>query len=135
MPSSEKVIVDTYAWIEYFRGTKEGEKAKEFIDGDHFLLTPTTAVAELGDKYRRQGKKKEWEVRKHFVRLKSDLVNLNYRIADRAGEIKQEMRKKHSNAGLADAIIASHAEAEKAKILTGDRHLIDREETINVSRS
>lgn len=65
--------------------------------------------------------------------MKSDIVNLNYKIAEKAGKIKQEMRKNHKDAELADAMIASHAYSEEARILTGDRHLVDRENTIDVS--
>lgn len=133
MPNSEKIVVDTYAWIEYFRGSEAGKQVKDFVDGNCSLLTPTIVIAELSDKYVRQNKEKDWEARKHFVRLKSDIINLDYKIAETAGEIKREMRKKHKNAGLADAIIVSHADAEDAKILTGDKHLIDREMAIDVS--
>jgi len=28
-----KYIIDSYAWIEYFMGTKAGEKAKPIIEG------------------------------------------------------------------------------------------------------
>lgn len=133
MPSSEKVIVDTYAWTEYFRGSEKGEKVKEFVEGNYSLLTPSIVIAELSDKYRRQDKKEDWQTRKHFVRLKSDITKLDYKIAEKAGNTKQEMREKHKGARLADAIIASHAGSEEAKIITGDAHLIDREETVDIS--
>lgn len=133
MPSSEKIIVDSYAWIEYFRGSKEGEKAKEFIEGNYILLTPTVVIAELSDKYRREGKSEDWEVRRHFIRLKSDIIELEYKTADRAGKIKQELLEKHQNVGLADAIILTHSEVEEGRVLTGDEHLRQRERVIDIS--
>jgi predicted nucleic acid-binding protein len=47
-------IIDTYAWIEYFRGTENGVKIKEKIDADG-NITPTIVLAELKKKYVGEG--------------------------------------------------------------------------------
>lgn len=129
----EKIVVDTYAWIEYFRGSEEGKRAKTYIDGDYLLLTPPIVVAELSDKYWREGKEDRWDVRKHFVRLRSDVLDLDYELADEAGRLKRELRADHDTVGLADAIILAHARAEDAVVLTGDQHLTGQESVIDVS--
>ena len=32
MATNYESVIDSYAWIEYFRGGSSGEKAKEFIE-------------------------------------------------------------------------------------------------------
>jgi len=129
--SDRKIVLDTYAWIEYFKGSME--KARKFIDGNFELFTPSIVIAELSDKYRRENIQ-EWEVRNRFIKLKSRIIYLDEKIADKAGELKQLLRKTHKDAGIADAIILAHAYALDAKILTGDEHLKDLENSIDLTK-
>src|SRR3989338_8071023 len=116
------IVIDTYAWIEYFRGSAEGIKAKKFIEGNSSLFTPSIVIAEMSDKYRREGIA-EWDIRKKFITVKSKIIDLNESIADKSGELKQEMRRDFKDIGLADAIVAAHSYILGARILTGDKHL------------
>ncbi len=117
--SSDRIILDTYAWIEYFRGASE--VAKKFIEGRYELLTPTIVLAELSDKYRREGNS-QWEFRRRFIKLRSRVIFLDDRTADRAGDLKMDLRKHYNDASLADAIILAHCVQTNSKILTGDKH-------------
>lgn len=128
-------VLDTYAWIEYFRGSGEGENVKEAVEGGDDVLTPSIVMAELSDKYRRQGLGEVWKVRRHFVRMVSDILDLDDRIADRAGGIKQELREWHDDAGLADAIVLAHGREEGLTVLTGDKHLTNRDGVEDLSAS
>ena len=130
--NKNRIIVDTYAWIEYFRGSSEGSIAKKFIDGNYDLFTPSIVIGELSDKYRREGIK-EWEIRKRLIAIKTNILVLDDNIADRAGEIKQERRKIHKNIGLADSIIIAHSFDAKCFILTGDTHLKSLKNSIDIS--
>lgn len=126
------IIIDTYAWIEYFKGSEEGNKAKKIIEGNFNLFTPSIVIAELSDKYRREGLK-EWEIRNKFIRLKTKILLLDENIADKAGELKQDLKKKYKDAGLADAIVWVHALDISAQILTGDKHLKDLKNSIDIA--
>jgi len=130
--SGRKIVIDTYAWIEYFKGSQEGAKAKRFIEGKFELFTPSIVIAELSDKYRRE-KIEEWSVRNKFIKFKTKILNLDENIANRAGELKQELKKQHKNAGLADAIIIAHSLDIEARILTGDKHLKYLKNAIDVT--
>jgi len=46
---SPKYIIDSYAWIEYFKGSEEGRVASKFIESTAPLL-PTVVVAEVYNK-------------------------------------------------------------------------------------
>ena len=131
MPNLDKVIIDTYAWIEYFKGSREGKKAKKFIEGSFELFTPSIVIAELSDKYRRENIG-EWTIRKRFIKLKTKILDLDEKVADEAGKLKQDLRKKYSDASLADAIILAHSISVGAKILTGDKHLRNLKNSIDL---
>ena len=47
-------VLDTFAWIEYFAGSKQGEKVRPYIERGE-ALTPSIVVAEFTDKYVREG--------------------------------------------------------------------------------
>jgi predicted nucleic acid-binding protein len=49
MDMNYESVVDSYAWIEYFRGTSAGEKAKEFIEKGS-AATSVMTLAELREK-------------------------------------------------------------------------------------
>ena len=85
-------VVDSYAWIEYFRGSEAGEKAKEFIEKDK-SATATITLAELSEKYAREG----WPYFNEdllFITSTTTIVNLNKEIAVKAGEINAAMKVK-----------------------------------------
>ena len=42
-----KYVIDSYAWIEYFMGTKAGEKVKAIIENSDEKITPTICLAEV----------------------------------------------------------------------------------------
>ena len=45
------VVYDSYAWIEYFRGSEKGLKVKELLR--HKGYTPSIVLAEIARKYLR----------------------------------------------------------------------------------
>ena len=132
MQDSDKIVIDTHAWIEYFKGSAEGLKAKKIIESNLELFTPSIVIAELSDKYRREGIR-EWEIRNRFIKLKTKILYLDDTIADKAGELKQELKKDYKNVGLADAIILAHSLTVKGRILTGDKHLRNLEHSIDLT--
>ena len=48
------MIFDSYAWVEYFIGSKRGEVAKEYLEGGE-IITPDIVIAEVARKYVREG--------------------------------------------------------------------------------
>ncbi|MEM2995296.1 MAG: type II toxin-antitoxin system VapC family toxin [Candidatus Bathyarchaeia archaeon] len=131
---SYRYVVDAYAWIEYFRGSKSGEVAKKYIESGG-SATPTIVVSEISRKLLREielgnetheGRLKRLE----FIRAASQIVDLDFEIAAEAGEIDLDMKKKVKDWGLADSIILCTARTAKGKVVTGDEHFRGLEETI-----
>ena len=113
-------VFDSYAWIEYFRGSKKGEKVKKFVENKKGV-TPIIVIAELSAKYHKEG----WDFWKsdlQFIIAKSVIFDLTLEIASTAGKTRKDMRKEKPNFGLADAIILETGKIINAPILTGDPH-------------
>lgn len=127
------VVVDSYAWIEYADGSDEGARARQYIEGSSTLFTPAIVVAELADRATRLNRHKDWTASLYpFIRHNSTIVSLDDELANRAGEVKWEMRDSSPEAGLADAIVLATARAQEARVLTGDPDFLAPELTDEV---
>ena len=83
-------IIDTYAWIEYFKASEMGEVAKEFIESEH-SVTPTIVVSEISRKLRKDidlgNETREGRLRRlEFIRSTSRIVDLDFEIALKQGK-------------------------------------------------
>jgi len=134
LDNSKKIVIDTYAWIEYFKGSNEGIKAKKFIEGEFELFTPSMVIAELSDKYRREDLSDKWATRIQFIGLCTKILVLDADVSDKAGELKQHLKKNYRDVGLADAIVFAHSLNIGARILTGDKHLKNLKNAIDITR-
>ena len=118
---TSKFVLDSFAWIEYFKGTKNGKKVKEVLENQS-CFTPTIVIAELSDMYSKEHYS-FWEKDLNFILENSIVLQLNTEIASIAGKLKQTVRKKYkNNFGLADRIILATARTLNANVVTGDHH-------------
>jgi predicted nucleic acid-binding protein len=131
---NSKYIIDSFAWIEYFRASKFGEVAKEYIEGAG-SVTPSIVVAEVSRKLQKEielgnetleGRLKRLE----FINATSQVIDLYYELAIDAGKIDCEMKKKEKDWGLADSIVLCTARNLKGKVVTGDEHFRDLKEVV-----
>jgi predicted nucleic acid-binding protein len=123
---SSNYIIDTYAWIEYFKASEMGKAAKGFIESEH-SITPTIVVSEISRKLRkdielgnetREGRVKRLE----FIRATSRILDLDFEIAIEAGGISEELKVEAKGWGLADSIVLCTARSLKGTVVTGDEH-------------
>ncbi|MHA1489260.1 MAG: PIN domain-containing protein [Promethearchaeota archaeon] len=119
-------LFDTYAWIEYFLGSKEGKVVKQLLEKEN-ILTSIISIAELSDKYYREDLFNEWEGRYNFIVNKSTILPISLDIAKRVGQSKWELRNKGESVGLADSLILETAKEKNLIIVTGDPHFKDVE--------
>jgi predicted nucleic acid-binding protein len=115
-----KGVLDSYAWIEYFRGSNKGKKVKKYVENKK-SYTPVIVVAELSAKYHRENWG-FWEEDLQFILAKSIIYELSLDIAVKAGETRNKIRKKKKGFGLADAIIFDTGKVVNAPVITGDPH-------------
>jgi predicted nucleic acid-binding protein len=122
------VVLDSFAWIEYFNGTSAGEKVQSFLEAGR-VLTPAIVVAELSEKHKRLNR--EFGPKYDFVKARTSVVPLEEELARVAGELNFERKKSVKGWGMADSIILATARRAGSRIVTGDPHFRDlTEETI-----
>lgn len=125
---TSRYVIDSYAWIEYFEGSKAGAQARHYIE-EEMPLTPSIVLAELSDKYTREGYDC-LEDDLTFIRSKSQIIPLDGDLAHEAGILNTTMRKKALGWGMADSIILATAQKHNAQVVTGDKHFTKVKEAI-----
>jgi predicted nucleic acid-binding protein len=122
------IVLDSFAWIEYFNGTRTGEKVQNLL-GSERVLTPAIVVAELSEKYKRLNR--EFGSKYDFLRARTSVVPIEEGLARVAGEINFERKKMVRGWGMADSMILATARRSGSRIVTGDPHFKDlAQETI-----
>jgi len=130
MSTNYEFVIDSYAWIEYFRGTSSGERAREFVEGGS-AATSAITLAELQEKYLRE-KWNSFENDLKFITTKTTVISVNAKISILAGQINHQNKRKVKDWGMADSIILSTARISSAKVVTGDDHFKDVSEAIMI---
>lgn len=132
------IILDSYAWIEYFLGSEAGKVVKQYL-GSEEVATPSIVLAEIARKYiREQMEEKDVLRRLLFISANSGIMEIDAKLSLAAAKAYMELLKKAKIEGLAkpslaDGIILAVGRALTAKILTGDEHFKGLKEVIQIS--
>lgn len=120
------VLVDSWAWIEYFKGSEAGGRAREIIeDPSETIVLSTINIAEVYRRILEDYDETKAEEKGEVMKDRSFVQPVDEDIAVVSAKIKFERRW-----GLGDSIIYATAKRENAKVLTGDPHFEGLEETI-----
>jgi predicted nucleic acid-binding protein len=117
---SYEYVIDSYAWIEYFRGTESGKQARRYVEGDA-AATSTLTLAELKEKYLRE-KWASFEEDLAFIAARTLVTPVDRQVAILAGEINHKQKMARTGWGMADSIVLATARTVSAKVVTGDPH-------------
>ena len=124
-----KIVFDTYAWIEYFKGSEAGKKVNQILESqENEIFTSIMSIAEISSKLRRENS--DVELPYKIITNLSKIFFINVEFTKEAGILHAEMRKKIKDFGLIDSIILLTTRKLDAKILTGDPHFKGFKETI-----
>ena len=110
-------VLDSFAWIEYFMGSKRGAKVKAYIEGEGPLYTPAICLTEIKSRYLRE--EKDPTSRINLILERSLIIPVNKDIALSAADIKQKY-KLHT----IDAIVYASSQHKKLILVTGDQHFM-----------
>lgn len=115
-----KLIIDTFAWIEYLNGSSRGKNVATILeDGDAEVFTPSTVVSEIISKFLRTNK--EPKIAINAINILSKVVSIDQELGILAGKIHYDTKKKNKDFGMLDAFVVASARKIDAKILTGDK--------------
>ncbi len=122
------MLIDSFAWIEYFMGTEMGEEVKEVVESGELLYTSPIVIAETYSKsLRTDGRAEE---RRNFIVKRCAVIPIDEKIAVEAAKIHAKAKKTMKDFGLADAFVLASARYKNVKVLTGDPHFKDFSESI-----
>ena len=109
------VLIDSWAWIEYFQGSAFGKRAAARIDGDEDALVSSINIAEVFRwVLKHEGLGKAEEKRREIVR-RCAVRDFTLALAVEAAKLR------HARGwGLGDAAVYATAMAAGARLLTGD---------------
>ena len=131
-----KIVVDAYAWIEFFLGSEAGQRAKGIIERAERVLTPGTVLAEVARKYSREGATAP-TIRKRLATMleTSETVDIDADLALEAARATVLLERRAASSGLRkpslfDGIVLASARLNGAKVLTGDEHFKNLDETV-----
>jgi predicted nucleic acid-binding protein len=111
-------LLDSFAWIEYFIGSKRGFKVKDCVESDEPLYTPSICLTEIKSRYLRD--QKDPTTRINLIIERSFIIQLDKEIALLAANVK-EKHKLHT----VDAIIYATSQHKNITLITGDLHFKD----------
>lgn len=111
-------LLDTGAWIEFFRGTKKGAAVKRMI-AEHDILTAESTIAEICTVALQHGENLPAMIAAIQQQATIHEVYLNLWIE--AASAKMERRKTHVKFGLIDGILLAIQRTTGATIVTTDR--------------
>ena len=101
------MLIDSFAWIEYFMGTEMGEEVKEVVESGEQLYTSPIVIAEIYSKsLRTDGRAEE---RRDFIVKRCASIPIEEEIAVEAAKIHAEAKKTMNDFGLADAFVLASA--------------------------
>lgn len=114
----DKVLVDTSAWIEFFRKKEPYYSIILRLTDNDTICCTGIILAEL-----LQGSKSEKELNtiKEFLYV-FDFLPETLELWEEAGELSYNLQRKGKTLGLSDCYIAIVAKANILKLLTLDRH-------------
>jgi predicted nucleic acid-binding protein len=127
--NGEKILIDTSAWIEYFKNKSEGLSNKvDEILSKHEVYVPKVVIAELI-----QGSKSEREISviEDFV-VAFNIIDQKEDTWIKAGKLSFSLKKKGKNVNLTDCYIAMIAKDYACHILSLDEHFRDIQKSVGI---
>ena len=121
------VLIDSWAWVEYWKGGKDARKAAEQIEGTEEAVVSSLNVAEV-----------YFWVSKHYgeemASRKSATLMRRCHIVVPDGDLAISAAKLMAahRLGLADSFVLASARASHAKVVTGDPDLKKFEDVISI---
>ncbi len=116
------MLLDTYAWIEYFLGTPKGQKVKDILDRQN-CFTCALSLAEISEWIEKSTANRIQTLQ--TVKTQSTILHPTDAILEHAGIIKTKKRIKHPTIGLINSIIIATGQYHGLPIVTGDQHFQD----------
>lgn len=118
------MLIDTYAWVEFFRGTEGGKTVRKILKAEK-CYTSVVTVAELVEWCLRNDLGTRIEEYAREITRSSILLGLDEQIAMLAGKVNYDRKKMARGWGMIDSLILATVVSYNLNIITGDSHFRD----------
>lgn len=116
------ILVDSWAWIEYFKGTSSGKAITGIVENES-AYTSSISLAEISAWFYKNNKNPEKAIEN--IKVNSSIIFLEEAILVESGRRYVELRNHKKDIGLIDAIIYTTARMHGLDLLTGDADFRD----------
>jgi predicted nucleic acid-binding protein len=114
-----KLVIDSSAWIEYFRGSSKGQTVRAYLKSQHTKVFITGLIAsEILTKFLKEGQPTN-DVITALENLTS-LIQFDFPLAKLTAELFVKHRKTCEKFGIADAHVLAAAKLTGCRVLTCD---------------
>lgn len=124
------VLIDSWSWIEYYKGTVNADATAKYIEGDIIAYVSAINLSEVYRWFLLSYNNKEARSALQDIKDRCFIVPVDEDIAVTAAKIKHELKW-----GLGDSIILATARKKNAKVVTGDPDFQDLAEAIFIESS
>ncbi|MBO3804316.1 MAG: type II toxin-antitoxin system VapC family toxin [Candidatus Brockarchaeota archaeon] len=119
------VLIDSWAWVEYWKGSKYSEVASKYIEGEDQAIVSAINLAEVYHWILRSYDERIAERKRATIEKRCFVIPVDRTIAIEAAKIKRGQ-----GLALADSLILATARISGAKVVTGDEDFRQLPETI-----
>lgn len=115
-------MFDSWAWWEVVHSTRPGESlSARYLEAKGVrVLTVDYTLAEVAAKLARLGAEQRIPDVLESVEWASDILPISAAVAGLAATLLRELRRRDSNASLADAVVLAAARLHDAVLISGD---------------
>ena len=111
-------VVDSSAWLHYFKGTDRAESVAPYVEGSDALV-PSVVVYEVYKVLRRDVSEDAADRAAAWLSQQT-VVPLDERLALHAADVSLALRLP-----MADAVVYATAQVHEAPVVTSDKHFVD----------
>ena len=111
------MLLDTYALVELFEGTKKGEVVKKFLKRESKVYLSVLSIYELGTHLEREIGIDAAQEYIRSVQIHYDIIDVNQSITLHAVEIRRE-----NKLPVVDCLIYATARSTKSRVVSGCKH-------------
>jgi len=124
------VLIDSWAWIEFFQGSNAGAAVMGYLDDDQDLIISAVNLAEVYRWILHFYDERIAEEKKAAMKERCILIDVDEEIAVEAARIKHRLKW-----GLGDSIVYATARREAASVLTGEGNFQGQNDVIFLNRT
>jgi len=114
----DSLVVDSWAWVEYLRGSETGKRVDARISSASEVWTSVVSLTEVVSKYKREGLQEQTAIEAMSSLSRFGVPNRDDAIE--VGKLHAQVKERSANFGFADSFVLQLARKIGAKVLTGD---------------